>query len=305
MGIGNFFKKHIPEPNDNDGSVQNNSISAGEFLARQILRDLEIMTESFFIASRTDDLKVFSSSYDLACEKAHKLLEIKRKDIPNIQIEQLHETCVNALETSNELRADALDRYKTLSVSKAESYKTPSEKLNAYINIRDTLSDLRVYFCELPEYMEMFCKVSQRIWELDFDVKNDVFDAACETEESGLLKSIVSSSSKTFKITEFENAFFVAFEKHIKDNRLSDLEYSIERKSNGCIRICTLNGRQMCDIHLRKRIGSILYFTGDGIEEKDIHHMRDAPFESVIAVIPYVIKYIKQSREEDKEFFVS
>ena len=54
---------------------------------------------------------------------------------------------------------------------------------------------------------------------------------------------------------------------------------------------------------LRKRIGSILYFTGDGIADKDIHNMSDAPYESVIAVIPYVIRYIKQSRERLKEIF--
>ena len=134
-------------------------------------------------------------------------------------------------------------------------------------------------------------------------IKQDITDAVSDSEESELLKHIVSTSSKTFKITEFENAFFVAFEKGIKNNHLSDLEYSIERKGNGCIRICTLNGCQMCDIHLRKRIGSILYFTGDGIADKDIHNMSDAPYESVIAVIPYVIRYIKQSRERLKEIF--
>lgn len=136
---------------------------------------------------------------------------------------------------------------------------------------------------------------------LSNQIKQDTADAVSDSEESELLKHIVSTSSKTFKITEFENAFFVAFEKGIKNNHLSDLEYSIERKGNGCIRICTLNGCQMCDIHLRKRIGSILYFTGDGIADKDIHNMSDAPYESVIAVIPYVIRYIKQSRERLKE----
>lgn len=103
-----------------------------------------------------------------------------------------------------------------------------------------------------------------------------------------LLSRIISRSSKAFSVSEYEKTFFAAFENAIQKEGFSMEWFSVERMSNGSIRVECSAGI-VGTVHLRKKIGSIQYF----LSPLDIHDMEDAPLEAVIAVIPYWIAYIK------------
>lgn len=105
---------------------------------------------------------------------------------------------------------------------------------------------------------------------------------------SSLLESLTSRSTKEVSVTEFEKEFFVALEDHLRAEGLPIEYFSAERMGSGSIRLNCSAGI-IGTVHLRKRFGSIQYFTS----LLDIHDMKDAPIEAIVAVIPYWVEYAK------------
>lgn len=110
-----------------------------------------------------------------------------------------------------------------------------------------------------------------------------------EQTTSTLLSRIKKDTSKEIKISSYEMEFFIALEKELKNNNLNADYFRTHRLSNGSIRFNCPAG-DIGVVHLRKRFGSIMYYTS----VYDSHDMDDAPIEAVIAVIPYWIAYTKK-----------
>lgn len=105
---------------------------------------------------------------------------------------------------------------------------------------------------------------------------------------STLLTSLVSRSAKETATNDFEKQFFIALEESLHLEGLSVDYFTAERMGSGSIRLNCPAGI-IGTVHLRKRFGSIQYF----ISPLDVHDMKDAPLEAIIAVIPYWVEYAK------------
>ena len=105
---------------------------------------------------------------------------------------------------------------------------------------------------------------------------------------STLLASLVSRSAKETVTNDFEKQFFIALEESLHLEGLSVDYFTAERMGSGSIRLNCPAGI-IGTVHLRKRFGSIQYF----ISPLDVHDMKDAPLEAIIAVIPYWVEYAK------------
>ena len=105
---------------------------------------------------------------------------------------------------------------------------------------------------------------------------------------STLLASIMSRSDKETATNDFEKQFFIALEESLHLEGLSVNYFTAERMGSGSIRLNCPAGI-IGTVHLRKRFGSIQYF----ISPLEVHDMKDAPVEAIIAVIPYWIQYAK------------
>lgn len=105
---------------------------------------------------------------------------------------------------------------------------------------------------------------------------------------STLLASIISRSAKETAINDFEKQFFIALEESLHLDGFSADYFIAERMGSGSIRLNSPAGI-IGTVHLRRRFGSIQYF----ISPLDVHDMKDAPIEAIIAVIPYWIEYAK------------
>ncbi len=105
---------------------------------------------------------------------------------------------------------------------------------------------------------------------------------------STLLASLVSKSAKEIAVNDFEKRFFIALEDCLHAQGLLVEYFTAERMSSGSIRLNCPAGI-IGTVHLRKRFGSIQYFTAP----LDIHDMDDAPVEAILAVVPYWVEYAK------------
>lgn len=119
--------------------------------------------------------------------------------------------------------------------------------------------------------------------------KKEPSDYIVSTHSNQLLSRIVSRTSKAISVSDYEKAFFSAFENALLANKYPIEWFSAERMSSGSIRVECEAGI-VGVVHLRKKIGSIQYF----LSPLDGHDMEDAPLEAVIAVIPYWISYIQE-----------
>ena len=105
---------------------------------------------------------------------------------------------------------------------------------------------------------------------------------------STLLASLVSRSANEAATNDFEKQFFIALEESLRLEGLSVDYFTAERMGSGSIRFNCPAGI-IGTVHLRKRFGRIQYF----ISPLDVHDMKDAPLEAIIAVIPYWVEYAK------------
>lgn len=108
------------------------------------------------------------------------------------------------------------------------------------------------------------------------------------TPSSVLLANIATRASKVPATNDFEKEFFISLEERLRLEGLSIDYFTAERMGSGSIRLNCPAGI-IGTVHLRKRFGSIQYFTSP----LDIHDMQDAPVEAVMAVIPYWVEYAK------------
>ncbi len=129
-----------------------------------------------------------------------------------------------------------------------------------------------------------------------FSKKKNQFETAQIKPTSMLLSRIRQRSAKEYAISEYETEFFISFEKQLNAANLNVDYFWAERMGSGSIRVDCPAGI-IGTVHLRKKIGSIQYF----LSTYDHHNMTEAPYEAVIAVIPYWISYAKKcirSREK-------
>ena len=112
---------------------------------------------------------------------------------------------------------------------------------------------------------------------------------------SFLLPSITSSSPGASPLapTEYEERFFIAFEQAAVASGMSLNLFSLTRMGDRTIRI-HYAGLQIGGIRYRKNFGYVQILLTD----LDVKHMRDAPIESAIAAIPYLLHYAKQTKKE-------
>lgn len=105
---------------------------------------------------------------------------------------------------------------------------------------------------------------------------------------SDLLSRLTFRSTKEICVSEYEKEYFSALEDALRLEGWPVAWFSAERMSSGSIRV-SCNAGIVGTVHLRKKYGSIQYFTSP----LDAHDMDDAPLEAVIAVIPYWVAYTK------------
>lgn len=103
---------------------------------------------------------------------------------------------------------------------------------------------------------------------------------------STLLSNITTRGSKPQAINDLEKEFFISLEEHLHLAGLSVEYFAAERMGSGSIRLNCSAGI-IGTVHLRKKFGSIQYFTSP----IDAHDMQDAPLEAILAVIPYWVEY--------------
>ena len=107
---------------------------------------------------------------------------------------------------------------------------------------------------------------------------------------SQILMRMNAEESNPCKVSDYELRFFICFERAIVEAGLSVSNFYTKRMGDQTIRLFYRPRAIIGMINLREKIGSIQYY----ISDLDIHDMKDAPIEAIIAVIPYWIDYTKK-----------
>ena len=88
------------------------------YTAMQAQRDMEIMAESYRLASTTKNLGTFCMRYDLAMRKAHTLLQAEKVGVRGIKKLNFHDACISIIESAEALKVQALHNYSTEEIYK-------------------------------------------------------------------------------------------------------------------------------------------------------------------------------------------
>lgn len=136
------------------------------YTAMQAQRDMEIMTDSFRLASTTVNLDTFCMRYDLALRKAHTLLQAEQLGVRGLKKLNFHDACLSVIEAAGSLKVRALHDYAAEEIYKAEGLKTDKGKCNRYIKMLMALEKAEPTFMFMDEYDALIAKVKERISEL-------------------------------------------------------------------------------------------------------------------------------------------
>ena len=136
------------------------------YTAMQAQRDMEIMAESYRLASTTKNLGTFCMRYDLAMRKAHTLLQAEKVGVRGIKKLNFHDACISIIEAAGSLKACALHNYSTEEIYKIEGLKTAKGKYNRYVKMLMALEKAEPVFMFMDEYEALISKVKSYIAEL-------------------------------------------------------------------------------------------------------------------------------------------
>ncbi|MBP3448366.1 MAG: hypothetical protein J6K51_05045 [Clostridia bacterium] len=89
------------------------------YTVMQARRDMEIMAESYKLASTTKNLDTFCMRYELALRKAHTLLQAEQVGVRGIKKLDFHNTCTSIIEAAGSLKARALHNFAAEEMYKA------------------------------------------------------------------------------------------------------------------------------------------------------------------------------------------
>lgn len=136
------------------------------YTAFQAQRDMQIMAESYQIASTTAHIDTFCMRYELALQKAHTLLQAEQVGVKGLKKLKFHDTCVSVIETAGSLRVRALHDYATEEIYKIEELKTAKGKYNRYVKMLTALEKAEPTFMFMDEYDALIEKIKLYIAEL-------------------------------------------------------------------------------------------------------------------------------------------
>ena len=136
------------------------------YTAMQAQRDMEIMAESYRLASTTKNLGTFCMRYDLAMRKAHTLLQAEKVGVRGIKKLNFHDACISVIDGAASLKGRALHDFAAEEIYKAEGLKTDKGKCNRYIKMLMALEKAEPTFMFMDEYDALIAKVKERISEL-------------------------------------------------------------------------------------------------------------------------------------------
>lgn len=136
------------------------------YTAAQAQRDMEIMAESYKLASTTKNLDTFCMRYDLAMRKAHTLLQAEQVGVRGIKKLNCHDACVAVINAAHSLKIRMLTDYEQSAFTQAEALKTDKGKLNRYIKIKQDLTNAEPTFMLMEEYENLIVKVDAHILSL-------------------------------------------------------------------------------------------------------------------------------------------
>ena len=136
------------------------------YTAFQAQRDMQIMAESYQIASTTVHIDTFCMRYDLALQKAHTLLQAEQVGVKGLKKLKFHDACVSVIETAGSLRVRALHDYATEEIYKIEGLKTTKGKYNRYVKMLMALEKAEPVFMFMDEYEALISKIKSYIAEL-------------------------------------------------------------------------------------------------------------------------------------------
>ncbi len=138
------------------------------YTAMQAQRDMEIMAESFRLASTTTNLDTFCMRYDLALRKAHTLLQVEQVGVKGLKKLNFHDACVSVINAAPSMRVRALHDYAVDAIGQAEELKTPKGKYNRYAKILKELEKAEPTFMFMDEYDALIDKIKDRITQLEY-----------------------------------------------------------------------------------------------------------------------------------------
>lgn len=136
------------------------------YTAMQAQRDMEIMAESYRLASTTKNLGTFCMRYDLAMRKAHTLLQAEKVGVRGIKKLNFHDACTSIIGSAEALKVQALHNYSTEEIYKIEGLKTAKGKYNRYTAMLEELKKAEPTFMFMDEYEALISKVESYIAEL-------------------------------------------------------------------------------------------------------------------------------------------
>lgn len=136
------------------------------YTAVQAQRDMEIMAESYKLASTTKNLGTFCMRYDLAMQKAHTLLQAEQVGVRGISKLNFHNACTAVIEAAGSLKVRALHDYAAEEIYKIEGLKTAKGKYNRYTAMLEELKKAEPTFMFMDEYEALISKVESYIAEL-------------------------------------------------------------------------------------------------------------------------------------------
>ena len=136
------------------------------YTAMQAQRDMEIMAESYRLASTTKNLGTFCMRYDLAMRKAHTLLQAEQLGVRGIKKLNFHDACTSIIESAEALKVQALHNYSTEEIYKIEGLKTAKGKYNRYTAMLEALKKAEPTFMFMNDYEALISKVESYIAEL-------------------------------------------------------------------------------------------------------------------------------------------
>ncbi len=132
----------------------------------QAKRDMEIMVDSFRLASTTLNLETFCLRYDLAMRKAYTLLQAEQVGVRGIRKLKCHDACIAVINNTQSLRLRVLYDYEVAETYRADALKTNKGKLNRYIKMLMALEKAEPTFMFMDEYEALIENVKGRIADL-------------------------------------------------------------------------------------------------------------------------------------------
>lgn len=136
------------------------------YTVMQAVRDMEIMSESYKLASTTVNLDTFCMRYELALRKAHTLLQAEQLGVRGLKKLNFHDACLSVIDAAGSLKVRALHDYAAEETYKIEGLKTDKGKYNRYVKMLMALEKAELTFHGMDEYDALIAKVKERISEL-------------------------------------------------------------------------------------------------------------------------------------------